>query len=141
MILKWNKPSVTKVCGHFVYPGANNLPDKDKEAILNDPWVKQKMEMSPPLIEIIEKTKEKIAQAPQASGTDVGQQNDEDEVTDDITEMSASDAISVVKETLAVPALEEMKAKEKRKSVLKAIEKQIDMIKSTPEEDIKEDDK
>jgi len=137
MILKWNKASVTKIAGQFIYPGVNNLPDDKRDEILKSPWVKEKMEMSPPIIEIIEKTKEKPAVPVQGSGTNVVEEptkeSVDDEVTDDITEMSVKDAISVVKETLILADLEEMKKKETRKSVSKVIDKQIEILESEPE--------
>jgi len=62
----------------------------------------------------------------------------EDEPTSDITEMIAKEAIAVVRETYAIPVLQDMHEREQdgkaRATVLSAILDQIEEIKKLPED-------
>lgn len=150
MIIKRSKNSVIKMAGRFLYPGNNSIAEKDDdgkdieenlefiENITKDPrWAnlfKEQVELG--FMEIVEKPKAEPRDANKTSSED----DDGDGFTDDIGEMTAKDAIKVVADTLILDDLNTMLAQEQsrskvRGSVIKAINAQIEELKSDDDED------
>jgi hypothetical protein len=130
MILKWNKPSVTKICGTFIYPGNNIIPAELEEKVKNDPFVTERVKLG--LITIIEPAKESTKEETKKSASAADNKTPADN-TNNIAEMSVKDAIAIIEGMLHIPILEEMKKSEKanknRSSIQTAIKKQIALIK------------
>jgi len=133
MIIKRNKASITTIpidgVNVTLFPGLNTI-EGDVAEKLRDHKDFQAQEKAG-YMEIVESKKAETA-AGGSAGSD-------DELTDDITQMGAGDAVEIVKGTLYVKHLEKMledeTANKNRKSVKKAIEGQMDELRKEDGED------
>jgi len=120
MLIKRTKVNIFRIGNIRIYPGVTEITDEEQIQILtNHPSWQPMIDNGTHII--IEK---------ESSGKS-------EEPTADIAEMKANDAIAVIRETLAIPILENMYNREMddkgRKSVLSAITDQIEEIRKPPE--------
>lgn len=127
LLLKRNKPNIYRLAGVVIYPGVNEITDEKK--------IKQ-MKSYPVYQELIEK---RIHE--EVTSVKSGKSKTK---TNDITEMTANDAISVISETYAIPLLQEMhnreNSKKARSTVLSAIADQIAEMKDTGDDSEEDND-
>ena len=118
LLIKRNKSNIFRIGSIKIFPGVTEIKKEDDIETLKshqswEPMIESKVHV------VIEK--ESVIK--------------EEGITADITKMKASDAISVIKETYAVPILQDMFLREQdtkgRSSVLKSIEDQISEMKES----------
>lgn len=123
MIVKRNKANVTIICGRFFYPGVNVIkPEDEKKFEDNETFVSLlSIKINGlPIHEIVS----------EGESTEVVDKKSGKTVKSDLAGMNATNAVEVVKDTLDIPTLESWIDTEDRKTVLKAINAQIEVIKS-----------
>lgn len=118
MLVRRNRPNIFVIAGVRFFPGITEVRDKDIDTVKSHKSWKAQLEAG-----VME---EVTADDVQKKGK-----------TTDIAEMSANDAIKVIRETYAIPVLQDMHQREtdkrSRSSVLKACLDQIEEIKKPPE--------
>lgn len=129
MIINRIKPSVTRLGGVMIFPGNNILTKEDTEKVQADEQFKINLQTGQ--IKIVDKhetaeavkTKEEKENEAGATG-----------IAEEIAGLNGNDAIDVIKDIVIVAELEKIIAGgEKRKKVLKAIDRQIEEIKAVPD--------
>lgn len=120
MIVKRNKASVTKIEGIFFYPGNNIVKKEDEDKLNKNEYFQQLLETKingQPVHEIVIEGETKTVLDKEGN-----------EVESDFAGLNAKEAIKVIKSTYSIPALEKLAETEERTSVIKAIDKQIKII-------------
>lgn len=125
MLLKRTLPNILRIKGDGglsvrINPGMNDVTKPEHLKLL---------EKSALHNELVEKGLHVIVKTPSGKADVPGES-----AAGSITEMNAKSAVAVIKETLSIPTLEEMQEQEEagdgRKTVLKAIDKQIEEMRS-----------
>lgn len=118
MLVRRHRPNIFTIAGVTFYPGITEIKGKDIDTVKSHRSWKAQLDAG-----VME----------EVSADDVKRK----EKTSDIAEMSANEAIKVVRETYAIPVLQDMHDRETDKkgrvSVLNAIRDQIAEIKKPPE--------
>lgn len=130
LLIKRNKANIFRIGTVKIYPGITELTDEADIQVLTSHPSHQAM-LNNGVHQII--TKESVKK--------------KEEETADIASMKAKDAIDIISETYSIPILEDMYQREMddkgRTSVIKAIEDQIEEMRTPdekPEDDDEEDD-
>lgn len=124
--LEYKQPRLFKVGPVRFYPGVNWLKQEDWDLIKDHPK-----------LDALFKSGEFAFVAggePKESGVDEPAKGDNGEFQNPLEGMSASEAKEAVLKTLDITLLEQLKAVETRKTVLDAIEKQIEKLMPTDDE-------
>ena len=120
MIVKRNKPSITKIEGIFFYPGNNIIKKEDEDKLNKNEYFQHLLKtkiVGQPVHEIVVEGETKTV-------TD----QEGNEVESEFAGLNAKEAIKVIKSTYSIPALEKLAETEERSSVIKAIDRQIKII-------------
>lgn len=119
MLVRRHKPNIFVLAGVRFYPGITEVKGKDIDTVKSHRAWKSQLDAG-----VME----------EVSADDVKKKDK----TGDIAEMNANDAIKVVRETYAIPVLQDMHDRETDKkgrvSILNAIRDQITEIKKPPDQ-------
>ena len=126
MLIKWNGKGplslILKASGSkpkILVPGVNKFTKEEWEEFKEHPHIKRYMEEKPPKFELVSEKEPKPEE--KAAAEEKGE-------AVDLSQFSNKDAKEVIEETLNVELLKEWKKTENRKSLVAAIDKQLDSL-------------
>lgn len=128
MFVKYNKANVLGVAGVnetvIFKPGVNEVSKESWEKIIEDPSIKQKI--SAGFLVVMHHRDHEVQKAQLSIEPSVARE--ELEVDETLDKLNAHEAASIIETTFDFELLQKWKALEERKGVLKAIDKQLDII-------------
>lgn len=135
MIIRWDRAHVTKLAGMRIAPGTNRVSENLAPVMVRNKVFLEQEKRG--VIRVLEGD-------PRKKGSDKEAKASKSSSDSDLAEMKANEAIDIVHDTFDLAILAEWKKAEERKTVLFAIEDQIDKInekgKYAPPESKKEPD-
>lgn len=138
MIIKRTRANIRIIRGITFYPGTNKVSDADGESLQNDESFLREIEAG--YLQIVD-AKRSARIVEDDDEKDIGKSvNEAQDFADEVSNIRASDAISIIKDTLRVDFLEALEKIETRKSVLRAVSNQIEELTEEEEKEEEEED-